>query len=180
MDAHGSWTFDGNTFSGIEAVGYHERVRGRWAWPELGGWVFGFANDGERAADGFGAPRAAVVITLIQPLWPHDTATASVMLWRNGRLRRHFPRRCVTVAVRGTLERDRVVQVPAMANLFGVPPMAPIPERLVIAGRMGNDRVLFDFRCVDAARVVVPSETGIDPFSVHEVIGPVFGSRSWW
>ena len=170
--SHGTWTFDGAATTGVEAIGYHERVRGNWGWPELGGWVFGFANDPQRDAGG-SAPCSAVVFTLIQPPRPKDAATASVMLWRSGRMLRHFPRRCVTVAVRGELDRDRVAQVPAMANLFGVPPMSPIPERLVIAARMGHDHVTLDFACEEAARIVIPSETGIRPFSVHEVIGPV-------
>ena len=171
--ATGAWTFDGTTVPGVDAVGYHERVRGYWGWPELGGWVFGFANDPGVPAEPGGAPPTAVVFTLIQPLAPYGAATASVMLWRGGRLRRHFPRRCVSVAVHGALERDRVVQVPAMANLFGVPPMSPIPARLVIAARMGPDEVMLDFACLEAARIVIPAETAIRPFSVHEVIGPV-------
>jgi hypothetical protein len=168
--ARGDWTVGGRVDRDVEAIGYHERVRGRWGWPELGGWVFGFANDpAERAG---GAPPAAVVFTLIQPPAPPNAATSSVMVWRAGALRRHFPRRCVTVAVRGTLDRNRVCQVPALANLLGVPPMAPIPRHLVIAGRMGRDRIVCDFVCETAARVVIPCETGIRPFSVHEVIGP--------
>lgn len=171
--SRGKWTFDGATTTDVEAIGYHERVRGNWSWPELGGWVFGFANDPQRDAAAPEAPCSAVVFTLVQPPQPKDAATASVMLWRSGRMRRHFPRRCVTVATHGELDRDRVTQVPAMANLFGVPPMISIPERLVIGARMGHDRVLLDFACQEAARIVIPSETGIRPFSVHEVIGPV-------
>lgn len=171
--ARGAWTFDGTTVHGVDAVGYHERVRGYWGWPELGGWVFGFANDPAVPDEPGGAPPTAVVFTLIQPLAPYGAATASVMLWRGGRLRRHFPRRCVSVAVHGSLARDRVVQVPAMANLFGVPPTAEIPSRLVIAAKLGHDEVVLDFTCRDAARIVIPAETAIRPFSVHEVIGPV-------
>jgi hypothetical protein len=94
------------------------------------------------------------------------------MLWRQGRLRRHFPRRNVSVAVRGQLDRDHVVQIPELANLFNVPPMQPIPRRLMVVGRIGDDWVSLDFLCEAATRVVVPNETGIHPFSVHEVIGP--------
>ena len=168
--ARGDWRFKDQVFKSVEAIGYHERVRGYWGWPELGGWVFGFANDPELRGEG--PPPTAVVFTLIQPPKPDDANTASVMLWRDGRLRRHFPRRCVSVAVRGQLDRDRVCQVPELANRFGVPPMAPIPQRLVISARMRHDWVVLDFACEAAARVVIPSETGIDPFSVHEVIGP--------
>jgi hypothetical protein len=173
VTAAGAWTFDGETVPAVDAIGYHERVRGRWGWPELGGWVFGFANDPQTATDGSGAPAAAVVFTLIQPVAPRDATTASVMVWHAGRLRRHFPRRCVSVAVFGSLDRDLVKQVPAMADLFGVPPTSVIPERLTIAARAGDDSVVLDFTCAEAARIVVPSETGIRPFSVHEVIGPV-------
>jgi hypothetical protein len=169
--ARGDWTFGERRHTGVEAVGYHERVRGYWGWPELGGWVFGFANDPARSADG--SPRSAVVFTLIQPLAPRDAATASVMLWRDGRLARHFPRRRVSVAMRGELDQAHVTQVPALARLFGTPPMQTIPRRLVIAAGMGDDELVLDFCCETAARVVVPSETGIDPFSVHEVLGPV-------
>ncbi len=168
--ARGDWGFDDHVYQDVEAVGYHERVRGYWGWPELGGWVFGFANDPQ--GQGNTPPPAAIVFTLIQPPDPPDAATGSVMLWRNGRLCRHFPRRNVDVAVRGHLDRDRVCQVPELANLFGVPSMAPIPRQLVITACLGNDWVALDFSCEAAARVVIPSETSLNPFSVHEVIGP--------
>lgn len=168
--AQGDWGFADEVRRGVTAVGYHERVRGRWGWPELGGWVFGFANDPD-AAPGRPPPWAAV-FTFIKPLAPADASTVSVMLWRDGRLLRHFPRRRVTYAVRGQLPRDRVQQVPALSRLFGVAPMEPIPARLVIAARMGADHVVLDFAAESAARVVIPSENSLRPFSVHEVIGP--------
>lgn len=173
--AHGTWQYKNQVYNEVEAVGYHERVRGYWGWPELGGWVFGFANDPapRYEKNGEAAPPVAVVFTLIQPLYPADASTASVMLWRRGRLVRHFPRRRVSVAVRGELDKDCIQQVPALSNLLGVPPMATIPRRLVISATMGMDWVVLDFLCQQAARVVIPSETSIRPFSVHEVIGPV-------
>jgi hypothetical protein len=169
--ARGDWTYGDTLSRNVEAIGYHERVRGRWGWPELGGWVFGFANDPDWENNS--APPHAVVFTLLQPLTPHDAATGSVMLWRNGKLVRHFPRRRVDVAVQGLLDRNAVVNVPHLANLFSVPAMSPIPARLVISAAMGHDSVMLDFHCDEAARVVIPSETGILPFSVHEVIGRV-------
>lgn len=173
--ARGDWQYKNQMYRQVEAVGYHERVRGYWGWPELGGWVFGFANDPARGdeTNGETAPPIAVVFTLIQPLSPKDASTASVMLWRRGRLLRHFPRRRVSVAARGALDKDCIQQVPALSNLLGVPPMATIPHRLVISAAMGRDWVVLDFLCQQAARVVIPSETSIAPFSVHEVIGPV-------
>ena len=168
--ARGDWRFDGVTLRDVDAVGYHERVRGRWGWPELGEWVFGFANDmGGAASD---PPEYAAVFTFIRPVQPDDAATGSVMLWHRGRLRRHFPRRNVSFAVRGALQRDAVRQVPALSRLFGVPPMAPIPKRLVISARLGDDWTVLDFESEAAARVVIPSETSLRPFSVHEVVGP--------
>lgn len=172
--ARGDWTHDGVLYPNIEAIGYHERVRGFWGWPEMGGWVFGFANDPALdPSSETSAPPTAIVFTLIQPDEPADAATGSVMLWRSGRLRRHFPRRCVTVSVRGSLDRDRVCHVPDLSNLFGVPAMAPVPRRLVISANMGPDWTMVDFSCDAAARVVIPSETGIKPYSVHELIGAV-------
>lgn len=168
--ACGDWTFRGRTWTDQEAVGYHERVRGRWGWPELGGWVFGFANDTSPGPEA--APAHAVVFTLIQPGAPPDAATGSVMVWRAGRLARHFPRRRISVAVRGMLDRNAVVQVPGLANLLGVAAMAPVPGRLVVCAAMGGDFVSLDFVCESAARIVIPNETGLEPFSVHEVIGP--------
>jgi len=169
--ARGDWRIGEQEFKDIEAVGYHERVRGYWGWPQLGGWVFGFANDPSGKGDG--PPPTAFVFTLIQPGGPEDAATGSVMVWRNGRLRRHFPRRRVTFAVRGHLARDKVRQFPELSNLFGVPPMEPIPQQLIITARMGHDWVVYDCECESAARVVISSENSLLPFSVHEVIGPV-------
>lgn len=168
--ARGDWRRDGVTLRDVDAVGYHERVRGRWGWPELGEWVFGFANDLGGSAEE--PPEYAAVFTLIKPVGPADAATGSVMLWHRGRLRRHFPRRNVSFAVRGTLPRDAVQQVPALSRIFGVPPMAPIPKRLVISARLGDDWTVLDFDSEAAARVVIPSETSLRPFSVHEVVGP--------
>ena len=168
--ARGDWCFNGKTHRAVEAVGYHERVRGRWGWPELDEWVFGFANDLGGRTDA--PPAYAAVFTFIKPVRPADATTASVMLWQNGRMRRHFPRRNVSFAVRGALDRNQVQQVPALSRLFGVAPMAPIPKRLVISARLGADWTVLDFEAEAAARVVIPSETSLRPFSVHEVVGP--------
>ncbi len=169
--ARGDWHFAGETFMDVEAIGYHERVRGRWGWPELGGWVFGFANDPQPVQPGE-PPPTAVVFTLIQPPDPPDSTAGSIMVWRNGRLKRHFPRRNISVAVRGELDRNQVVMVPEMVNLFDVPPMEPVPRHLFITAQMGDDWIILDFLSESSARIVIPSETGIDPCSVHEVIGP--------
>jgi hypothetical protein len=167
--ARGRSVWRGGLLPEIDAVGYHERVRGYWGWPEMGGCVFGFANDPEAAAGA--APRTAIAFTLIQPVQPPGAATGSLMLWREGRLHRHFPRRNVSVAVGGLLDRDSVRQVPNLACLLGVPPAPPVPASLVVMGRLGADWLVFDFQCESAARIVIPSETGFPPYSVHEVIG---------
>jgi hypothetical protein len=168
--ARGQWRLYGRTHHDVDAVGYHERVRGRWGWPELGEWVFGFAND--LSAHGNDAPAWAAVFTFIRPVAPGDATTASVMLWRRGRLKRHFPRRHVSLAVRGVLARDSVQTVPGLAHRFGVRPMAPVPRRLVISAHQGSDWVVLDFESEACARVVIPSETSLKPFSVHEAVGP--------
>lgn len=168
--ARGEWRTPGRRHSDVEAYGYHERVRGHWGWPDLGGWVFGFTNDPGGASGA--PPPTAVVFTLIQPDAPADSATGSVMVWRHGRLRRHFPRRRLRISVRGILDRNRVRQVPTLAGQVGTPPMAPIPASLAVEACMGRDRLLLTFTAEEAARVVIPSETSLRPFSVHEVIGP--------
>jgi hypothetical protein len=153
-----------------ELLGYHERVRGRWSWTALGGWVFGFIND--PSGDPDGPPPSAVVFTLIQPPDPPDAMTGSVMLWREGRMVRHFPRRDVHVVVQGSLDRDRVVLVPPLAGVLGTAPAASVPRRLLITARLGEDRLVLDFRARTAARIANPSENSLRPFSVHETLGP--------
>ncbi|MET9323632.1 hypothetical protein ABZX75_26130 [Streptomyces sp. NPDC003038] len=153
-----------------ELLGYHERVRGRWSWPALGGWVFGFVNDPSGPAEA--PPPYAVVFTLIQPAFPAEAANGSVMLWRNGRMIRHFPRRNLQIAVTETLDRDQVVLVPPLAGMLGTPPMAAVPRRLLITATLGDDRLLLDFTARTAARIANPSETSLHPFSVHETLGP--------
>jgi hypothetical protein len=153
----------------VDLLGYHERVRGRWSWPALGGWVFGFAND--PAGTGDGPPPAAVVFTLIQPRGGQDAVNGSVMLWREGRLVRHFPRRGLEVVVHDVLDRDQVVLVPPLARSLGTGPTAGVPRRLVIVARMGRDRLVLDFTARTAARIANPCELGIRPFSVHETLG---------
>ncbi|MEV0676019.1 hypothetical protein AB0I60_05790 [Actinosynnema sp. NPDC050436] len=152
-----------------ELLGYHERVRGRWSWPVLGGWVFGFAN--APSGDGVDAPPWSVVFTLIQPLHPPDAANGSVMLWRDGRMVRHFPRRRLEVAVHGQLDRDRVALVPPLARTLATAPAPAVPSRLLITARLGDDRLVLDFRPSTAARIANPSETSLKPFSVHELLG---------
>jgi hypothetical protein len=169
VQARGIWHLHGREEL-IEAVGYHERVRGRWGWPQLDEWVFGFANDLE--AEPGRPPRWAAVFTFIKPQGAADGTTASLMLWRDGVMRRHFPRRRVSFAVRGMLDRDRVTMAPPLAGRFGEPPIAPVPQRLVISARMGEDWVVLDFEAEAAARVVIPSESSAAPFTVHEVVGP--------
>lgn len=167
--ARGDWRFDDQIHRNVEAFGCHERVCGYWDWAELGGWVSGFVSDCHASASA--PPATAVVFNLIQPASSFDATTGSVMLWRGGHLRRHFPRRNISVAVRGVLDKDHICQVPALANLLGVPPTTSIPRRLVLTAQLGNDRVVVDFCAESAARVVVPCETSLTPFSVYESIG---------
>jgi hypothetical protein len=167
--ARGSLTGPAGEHRDVTLLGYHERVRGRWAWPHLGGWVFGFANaEGEPGE----APPWAVVFTLIQPPVPADAATASVMVWRRGRLLRHFPRRVLDVTVSGLLPRDRVVTSPPLAGTLGTSPTAQVPARLVIGARTAADHLTIDVSSSTACRIVNPNELGRQGFSVHEVLGP--------
>ncbi len=154
----------------VDLVGYHERVRGRWGWPDLGEWVFGFAND--LNAEAGEPPEWAGVFTFIRPAARPAEATASFMLWHKGRMVRHFPRRCVSFAVRGEMDRDRVSMAPPLAGLLGVAPVSALPRRLVIMARQGDDRVVLDFDADWAVRIVIPSETSLNAFNVHEVVGP--------
>ncbi|MGH3116968.1 MAG: hypothetical protein ACRDQ2_07605 [Gaiellales bacterium] len=151
------------------AVGYHERVHGRWAWPEMGGWVFGFCNRLGDSVDG--PPTWAVVFALLQPKDEAHNHTAMVMVWRRGRMVFFVPRRALRVSVAGQLARDRVIMTPSLAPLLGTFATAPIPAVLCIDGYQGADLIQLRYRCRDAARLVVPSETSLQPFSVHEVIG---------
>jgi hypothetical protein len=151
------------------AVGYHERVHGRWGWPEMGGWVFGFCN--QIADPPAGAPTWALVFALLQPRDEPYDHTAMVMLWRRGRMVLFVPRRAMRVSVAGQLARDRVLTTPPLAPLLGTFATAPIPAALCIDGHQGRDWIQIRYRCREAARLVVPSETSLQPFSVHEVIG---------
>lgn len=153
----------------VDLVGYHERVRGRWSWPDLGEWVFGFANDLE--ADPGNPPEWAGVFTFIRPTAATDEKQASFMLWNKGRMIRHFPRRNVSFAVRGALAPDAVTKVPPLSHLLGVTTRVQVPRRLMITARMGDDYVVLDFDGETAARIVIPSENSFHPFSVHEVLG---------
>ncbi|MFE9360295.1 hypothetical protein ACFYPB_40355 [Streptomyces olivaceoviridis] len=153
-----------------ELLGCHERVRGRWSWPALGGWVFGFVNDPSGPADE--APPSAVVFTMIQPARPADAANGSVMLWQYGRMIRHFPRRNLQVGVSGFLDRDQVVLVPPLSGMLATAPAAQVPGRLLITARLGDDRLVLDFRSQTAGRIANPSENSLHPFSVHETLGP--------
>jgi hypothetical protein len=151
------------------AVGYHERVHGRWAWPEMGGWVFGFCN---QLAEGVeGPPNWAVVFALLQPRDERYNHTAMVMLWHRGRMVLWVPRRALRVSIAGHLVRDHVITTPSLARLLATSATVPIPAALCIDGYQGNDLIQIRYRCRDAARLVVPSETSLQPFSVHEVIG---------
>ena len=166
----GEGTFNlGSGPQALSVTGYHERVRGRWAWPNLGEWVFGFAND--LGAEPGKPPRWAGVFTFIRPTGDAPHATASFMLWKDGRMRRHFARRATSFAVRGELPRERVTIAPPLARLLGVPPMSPIPRRLAISARQGDDWCVLDFDAETAVRIVIPSETSLHAFSVHEVLG---------
>ena len=167
--ARGSLTGRAGVHEAVTLVGYHERVSGHWAWPHLGGWVFGFANAPSEPGE---PPPFAVVFTLIQPPTPDGAATASVMLWRRGRLLRHFPRRVLDVVVSGLLPRDRVVMSPPLASTLGTSPAAAVPARLVISATTAADRLTIDVASTTACRIVNPNELGRSGFSVHEVLGP--------
>jgi hypothetical protein len=81
------------------------------------------------------------------------------------------PRRGLRVSVAGQLARDRVLTTPRLARLLGTPATAPMPAVLCIDGFQGDNWIQLRYNCREAARLVVPSETSLQPFSVHEVIG---------
>lgn len=170
IDAEGVWDTGHGPATRHQAVGYHERVRGRWGWPQMGGWVFGFCNSLGHCGH---APAWSIVFTLLQPHASPSDYASSVMLWRRGRHLRYFPRAGLRVSVAGQLERDRVVTVPHLASLFGTAATVPIPAALAIDGQQGHDQVALRFVAREAARLVIPSETSFAPYSVHEVIGHV-------
>jgi hypothetical protein len=62
--------------------------------------------------------------------------------------------------------------VPPLAGTLGTPPTAAVPGRLLITARLGEDRLVLDFRSHTAGRIANPSETSLQPFSVHETLGP--------
>jgi hypothetical protein len=155
----------------FEAVGYHERVRGRWGWPEMGGWVFGFCNHAPAGLGDGRPPEWSIVFALLQPGEEMPGQTCVLMLWRRGRLIRFIPRRSLRVTAAGQLERDRVATLPAQMALLGTGPTAAVPAALCLDGYQGRDWVQLRFRGRAAARLVVPSETSLRPYSVHEVIG---------
>jgi hypothetical protein len=170
VKARGVWQFDDQVAKDIQAIGYHERVRGCWDWPDIGGWVHGFASD-PAGEEPDAPPETAVVFTLLFPTDSPDSAKASIIVWRRGRMWRHFPRRNVSVIAYGELDPNLVVQVPELANLLDVPPMPTIPSRLILNGQLGEDRILIDFRAETAARLIVPNETGIEPYRIYETLG---------
>lgn len=167
--ARGSVTGAAGERRDVVLLGYHERVRGHWGWPQLGGWVFGFAN---AASVEDGPPEYAVVFTLILPPEPADAATGSVMLWRRGRLLRHYPRRTLNVQVAGLLSRDRVTVAPPLAGTLGVAPAPQLPARLRIVATTVEDQLCIEVDATTACRIVNPNELGRQAFSVHEVLGP--------
>jgi hypothetical protein len=167
--AVGRWDDGMSVMRETVALGYHERVHGCWGWPEMGGWVFGFCNQLDSVLDG--PPAWALVFALLQPMNEVRDFTAMVMVWRRGRMVFFVPRRALRVTVAGQLPRDRVVTMPYLAPLIGTFATAPIPAVLCIDGYQGDDWIQLRYRCRDAARLVVPSETSLQPFSVHEVIG---------
>jgi len=169
--ATGTWRASDDQWLPFDAVGYHERVRGCWNWPHLGGWVFGFCNHG--AGVGEGAPHWSVVFALLQPDLESHCQTCVLMLWRRGRLVRFFPRRALRVSAAGHLERNQVSTYPTQMSLLGLEPMAPVPAALCIDGLQGEDWIQICFRSRAAARLAVPSETSLKPFSVHEVLGEI-------
>jgi hypothetical protein len=174
--AEGSWDTGSGHASTCAAVGYHERVRGRWGWPEMGGWVFGFCNSLSSGDEG--APAWSVVFTLLQPRDTPSSYVGSLMLWRRGRHVRYFPRTGLRVSVAGQLDRDKVTAFPALAPLLGTAATVPIPAALAISGQQGHDRAELRFLAHQAARLVIPSETSLSPFSVHEVIGHIDAEMS--
>lgn len=168
--ARGIWDTGFGPARRMDAIGYHERVRGAWGWKEMGGWVFGFCNEVDAEAAG-GPPAWSIVFTLLQPENEAEEYSASIMVWRRGRLVRHFPRRNIRVSVAGEIERDAVCTVPDLAGLLGTPPTAPIPAALCFSGYLGDDQVDMEFVARHAARIVIPSEDCDKPYSVHEVVG---------
>jgi hypothetical protein len=168
LEATGTIVLGASVYRLERSPAYHDHNWGRWRWGQDFSWQWGFAlpDDPED-------PWAVVFERTTNRARSTDLER-SVTLWHRGELHRVLSQTEVDVRPLGLLPPERVgLKVPRVMGLLMPERTTDIPERLVVTGVAGGDRLQLVFEPENVAQILIPNETNLGMTVINEAAGRV-------
>jgi hypothetical protein len=168
LEATGTIVLGSRVYRLERAPAYHDHNWGRWRWGQDFSWQWGFGLP-EDPEDPW-----AVVFDRTTNRARSTDLERTVALWHHDELHRMLTRVEVDIQPFGLLPRERVgLQIPRVMGLLTPERTTDIPQRLVVNGAAGADRLQLVFEPDDVAQILIPNETDLGMTVINEAAGRV-------
>lgn len=151
LRATGEMRSGGRLYVAENAPAYHDRNWGQFVWG--GDYTWEWAT---LVPDEPGAP--ALVYSRMANRARGVTLAQSLLLWRDGRLRRRFYGRDLTVTSSGALRPPRVFRLPRFTGLIGSGRAADVPRRISVAARGYGEALDVEIELERFGQVIAPND----------------------
>lgn len=163
--AHGTVRIDTRTYRLQNASAYHDHNWGHFRWGKNFAWEWGYGAP--EAADN---PWTMVFVRLSDRGHVSDLMQA-LFLWKGPRQQRLFRAGELEVWHDGLLRPKSLFKLPRVMGVVSPGTACDVPRRLNVRARGQGDRVELEFRCEEAAQVIIPNDEDLGVTIINEVSG---------
>ncbi|HTQ06919.1 MAG TPA: hypothetical protein VMI54_23840 [Polyangiaceae bacterium] len=145
------------------APAYHDHNWGTFRWGGEFSWTWGYGLPLDASV-----PWSFIMDHFMNRAGTRTRARA-LLIWKGPLHHRMFRDRSLEVEQHGLLRPERVFRVPR-ALAFGCPDaLCGVPERVILRGASGDDRVEVEMKCGEVSQILVPSEEDEGLTLINEV-----------
>ena len=163
--ASGTVRIDGRTHVLKDASAYHDHNWGHFRWGKNFAWEWGYG-----APESADNPWTMVFVRLSDRGHVSDLMQA-LFLWKGPRQERLFRAGELEVWHDGLLRPRSLFKLPRVMGVVSPGTACDIPQRLNMRATGQGDRVEFEFRCHEAAQVIIPNDEDLGVTIINEVSG---------
>lgn len=165
LRASGTVTVGPRTFPVLHAPAYHDHNWGHFGWGRDFAWEWGFGLPADPAV-----PWSLVFVRLGDRMRTRSMMQG-LMLWKGARQHRLMRDHEVEVRHEGLLRPRRLCKIPGVMGLVSPGLATDVPQRTILTGRSGDDRIEVVFAAEDVAQVILPNDGDLGVTIINEVAG---------
>lgn len=165
LTASGTVKVDGRTHHLRDAAAYHDHNWGHFRWGKDFAWEWGYGSP--ESTDN---PWTMVFVRLNDRGHVSDLMQA-LFLWKGPLQERLFRATELEVWHDGMLHQRSLFKLPRVMGVVSPGTACDVPQRLNLRARGQGDRVEFEFKCQEAAQVIIPNDENLGVTIINEVSG---------